>query len=352
VQNGGERGVGLQWPTGLHTLGAMGVFSRRVLALLQFTRFALVFTAISNAQAALMLYDAPGNALDPMVIMWVALVSIGLYTFGMSLNDIIDRRRDAQLAADRPLPSGRISVQSAHVVCALLLGLAVLGGVMLSLRVDRGQLTMVVLVGVVALIVFYDVMGKYLVPLGLVSLGLIRFFQATIAAPTVPVLWHPLLLLNHVVILSALAYHWEQKRPALQKRHVVEIACLLAVVNTALITVLAHRRGPQPGSIMTDLLFDARLIYPAATVIAALVIAILIRRRNSDPRAAGKTLMLVGLLWLIVYDAAFVLAYVGLKQALMIFALLPIAWLGVRLTRLWAKVSALSDRPQYIRAGR
>ena len=33
------------------------------------------------------------------------------------------------------------------------------------------------------MIVFYDFAAKYLVTLGLLSLGLIRFFHATIAAP-------------------------------------------------------------------------------------------------------------------------------------------------------------------------
>jgi hypothetical protein len=36
------------------------------------------------------------------------------------------------------------------------------------------------------LIVFYDLAGKYLVALGLLSLGLIRFFHAVIPAPQLP----------------------------------------------------------------------------------------------------------------------------------------------------------------------
>src|SRR4051794_16424057 len=109
----------------------MASLTRRVLTLLQFTRFALVFTAISNGQASLLLDAAAltrrdaapewARAFDLSTSIWMAVASVGLYTFGMSLNDIIDRRRDAQLAADRPLPSGRIGLAAAHVVCALLL---------------------------------------------------------------------------------------------------------------------------------------------------------------------------------------------------------------------------------------
>ena len=38
-------------------------------------------------------------------------------------------------------------------------------------------------------------------------------------------------------------------------------------------------------------------------------------KSRSDPRVAGQTLMLYGLLWLIVYDACFVAGYVGYVPA-------------------------------------
>src|SRR4051794_27752783 len=105
-----------------------GLFSQRLLSLLQLTRIALVFTAISDSLCELLLL-AHLNAqrsgvggyleqLQPLVVLSVACISAGLYMFGMSLNDIIDRRRDQQLAAHRPLPSGRIGVTTAHAVCA------------------------------------------------------------------------------------------------------------------------------------------------------------------------------------------------------------------------------------------
>src|SRR6187549_1986981 len=97
-------------------------WSRRLLTLLQLTRMALVFTAIADAQAALLLAAGArpraGEPSDPLALLArhlrpeqmlaIAAVSIGLYGFGMSLNDIIDRRRDRQIAAFRPLPSGRV----------------------------------------------------------------------------------------------------------------------------------------------------------------------------------------------------------------------------------------------------
>ena len=95
--------------------------SRRLLTLLQLTRMALVFTAIADTQAALLLATTAPHAgkwgvslpqlaslLHPWRMLTVAIISVGLYGFGMSLNDIIDRRRDRQISPGRPLPSGRV----------------------------------------------------------------------------------------------------------------------------------------------------------------------------------------------------------------------------------------------------
>src|SRR5438067_1721994 len=128
--------------------------------------------------------------------------STGLYGFGMSLNDIIDRRRDRLLAAHRPLPSGRIGVNAAHLICSMLILLALLAGAAYSQLSGQGWISMLLVIWTAMLIVFYDLAAKYLVALGLLSLGLIRFFHAVIPAPQLPLVWHPLLLLNHVTLVS------------------------------------------------------------------------------------------------------------------------------------------------------
>src|SRR5690349_6799118 len=111
--------------------------SQRLLPILQLTRMALVFTAIADSTCGLLLRAARQreaghlrlvNYLDADLLVATAVMSVGLYGFGMSLNDIIDRRRDSTIAAHRPLPSGRIGVVTAHVICFLLALAAVLGG--------------------------------------------------------------------------------------------------------------------------------------------------------------------------------------------------------------------------------
>ena len=338
----------------------MHTFSRRLLPVLQLTRMALVFTAIADSQCGLWLGwslrgDIAGRTLWPPAssVLAMVLVSVGLYGFGMSLNDIIDRRRDAQIAAGRPLPSGRIGVIAAHVICGLLIAVALAAGMYYArlLPVHR-WLSFILLVGTGLLITFYDFAGKYLVGPGLLSLGLIRFCQAIIASPELPLAWHPLLLLNHVTILSTVAYVWEEKRPHLTKLHWWSVLGGLALFDALAISVVAWRR--YDGSIAEALRLRPGLLIPAAAALLFVVVGFRIHKAVPARRAAGQKLMVVGLLWLIVYDACFALVYIRPRPwiGLILLALLPVAYLAVQLMRWWGQLLILSQRPQFQRAGK
>lgn len=333
----------------------LGSVSQRLLMLLQLTRMALVFTAVADGLCTLLLAAheraGPGGNWAQQVttgqVLSAVAVSAGLYGFGMCLNDIIDRRRDAQIAAGRPLPSGRVGLFTAYLVCAALVLLALAGGAFYAQ--SRGTtMSLVLVVWTAMLIAFYDLAGKYLVAPGLITLGLIRFFHALVPAPYVPLLWHPLLLLNHVAILSAVAYHWEQKRPPLTRAHWVTVIGGLLLVNVALIGTVASRQGdPAPA-----LRLGPGLVAPLVAVIAFLAIGWHVRRKAATGREAGQTLMLYGLLWLIVYDACFVAGYVRDTIAtLAVLMLLPIAYFSVRLMRWWSKLVTVSQKPRFKRAG-
>jgi hypothetical protein len=335
--------------------------SQRVLPVLQLTRMALVFTAIADSLCALMIWAAanaaPGqHPLELLRWPWViaiVMVSIGLYGYGMSLNDIIDRRRDRQLAADRPLPSGRVGVAAAHVICVLLALLALTAGAWYAWNSPAGWMALLLVVWTGMLITFYDTAGKYLVAPGLITLGLIRFFHAAVPAPTVPLLWHPLWLLNHVVILSTVAYTWEAKRPVLTRGHWWAVAGGLAALNALAIGGFWYRRGlPLQGTAgwMDVFWISSGLIWPALAAGGFILLALVVRQRTLNRRAAGQKLMLYGLLWLIVYDAAFAAGYVGLVPGLLLLLLAPIAYLSVRLMRWWSMLLAASQKPTFKRA--
>src|ERR1700728_1157585 len=131
---------------------------------------ALVFTALADSGCALMLW-AKQQVIMKHGTLWqqfvpaqcfsLAMVSIGLYGFGMSLNDIIDWRRDRQMSPNRPLPSGRIGLGTAHVVCALLAMLALFGGEVYSNVAPNATMSLWLVGFTAALIVFYDFAAKY-----------------------------------------------------------------------------------------------------------------------------------------------------------------------------------------------
>ena len=329
--------------------------SQRLLSLLQLTRMALVFTAVADGWCTLLLaaqrraiaQGTPlGEQFDARHFLTAAAVSVGLYGFGMSLNDIIDRRRDLQVSPNRPLPSGRLGLVAAHVICGLLIAGALAAGAAYGRL--TGDWTCLLLVGWTGmLIAFYDLAGKYLVALGLLSLGLIRFFHALAFAPDVPLLWHPLWLLNHVTVLSAVAYYWEEKRPPLTRTQWLLVLGGLAAIDAMLLSLVASRGAPGSAALRVE----PGLILPALAAAAFVLLAWRVRRRSASSREAGQAVMLYGLLWLIVYDAAFVAGYVRDAFATLgILLLLPVAYLSVRLMRWWSQLVALSQRPAFKRA--
>jgi hypothetical protein len=78
------------------------------------------------------------------------------------------------------------------------------------------------------------------------------------------------------------------------------------------------------------------LLLPIGLAVLFIIIAWRIRKRSATSRQAGQTLMLSGLLWLIVYDSAFVGVYVGWRYALALLLLLPLSYLMVQLMRWWS----------------
>src|SRR6185369_16604047 len=142
-------------------------------------------------------------------------------------------------------------------------------------------LTLMLLAWTAMLIVFYDYAGKYLVALGICTLGLIRFFHAVIPAPQLPLLWHPLFLMNHTTILSAVCYQLEAKRPPLTRRH--WYAVFAGLLTADLVCVLAvwwkrdHRF--EMDRFAENLWIERGLLYAAFAACVFVLMAWVIRRR-------------------------------------------------------------------------
>ena len=119
------------------------------------------------------------------------------------------------------------------------------------------------------------------------------------------------------------------------------------MLNVGLVTALFLRRGPD---FATSLAISPALLGPIAATAVFVLLGQIIRRRSNDRRGAGKSLILYGLLWLILYDALFVAGYVDLWAGLLLLVLWPMGYLAVRLMRFWGSMTELAHKPQYIRA--
>jgi hypothetical protein len=296
----------------------------RLLVLLQLTRAALAFTAIADAWTVLLLYPhsnpdfPPASSYGPhgfwvmvLKMLLMSVVSSGLYGFGMSLNDLMDMRRDRIFAKWRPLPSGRISPRSAIVVAILLLmaSLAAAAGIgAIDLAFSKEQVyvpwSVIFAMATAVLIVFYDATAKYLGGIGLVTLGAIRAFHCLIANPKTPLLFLSMVLLTHIITVSLIGYRMEGKRPRLKKAD--WIICIVGIVVGNMLALgymmLRHTFALQIGQM---------LIGPAVAMAAYIAWALLylhLRRDRYTIRQKGERLVLMGLFWLFVYDASILFA--------------------------------------------
>ena len=317
----------------------------RLLALLQLTRAALAFTAVADAWTVLLL-RRPAEGGDSMAytifkMVLIAIISLGLYGFGMALNDLLDARRDRVFAPRRPIPSGRIAARSAVQITLLLLVLSLITALVLSIlqihdalakphRVEFVELVpwpFIFAVITVGLIVLYDGTTKYLGGIGILTLGVIRAVHCLIPDPRVPLLYLSMFLLCHVFFVSLVAYRLENKRPRLGRLDV-----RIGVVSVFLLCALAlgytWKNGVFPGN-------THRMLFgPAGAAIVFVVWAWLLgKNQKLSQRQKGERLMLMGLFWLFVYDASMLFSngqiLAGISVVLLFFCAL-FTFFGIR----------------------
>jgi len=319
----------------------------RLLPTLQLMRFALVYTAISNVWLVAFIsrsspqepaVDAVRQMPMALLLLCTALVAGGLYVFGMVLNDVLDVRRDKVFAPNRPLPSGRMSVAAAIAIAFTALLIAVAASVPLG-----AAATFVTLI-TATLILFYDALAKHDPGIGVLTLGLIRGADMLIANPDLAFAWPVWWNFTHILTLSAICYALERKRPLFSPRDGWIVTGGWAFVTISLIMWMGHRD--------TMILTDHPWVWVGPLGAAVVFIAMGVRTVHvaPDKSIAGAVLMRRGLLYLIVYDAAWLVSAAMWWQAAVLAALLVMAY-GSMLT-MRNLSAALGAEPRYIRDGK
>lgn len=292
-----------------------GLFIKLITAI-RLTRLTMAFGAVSDVWFVILLSEAQGSEVLAVgdaprhlaaALLAGAVVAIGLFAYGASLNDVLDVRHDSTFSPHRPIPAGRIKLGQAIVVMVGALIIAVLAGAAF------GTLALWITLLVAAGILFYNAAGKYIPAIGLVTIGLINAAHMLIPNArlsfTLPV-W---LVMTHAMGIATAVHILEDKRPRLTRRSVAALVLGWLFWSALIVAVGVWRQGLWPQAIPVR-----AAVWPVAAVLAFVLVAQWKLSAVSGSVAAEK-LKRYGAMWQALYGAAWLFALDYKMQA---------AWLG------------------------
>ncbi len=254
-----------------------------------------------------------------------ALIAVGLGIFMMALNDALDARHDRAFEPNRPIPSGRVTQRSAF-------GLAMLGLlVALGATIPFGSLSMLMALIAAGAIVFYNVAGRFVPAVGIVTLGLIVGVTTLIPNPKLAFAWPILLMMSHTMAIATLRHWLAVKRPALSANNGWGI--IVGWVFWSLVVLMMIRaRGEGIEYEGIQLIW----IGPAvAALLFGLILWLILGPSTLHPRARRATarrFTRLATLWLIVFNAGWLLSAGLWWQGLILLALLPVSLISTDVT--------------------
>lgn len=312
-----------------------------LLALLHALRLPLAMTVIADLWLAHFLAQSErgGQFLadvgqDLTTLLQLAVLGLGLTAFGSIFNDMVDQRRDRLFFPQRahntrslPIPLAASALSISLLLAIFMASLIGTGSTLITLLIAAG-------------IVSYNLVGKFLPAVGIVSLGLMRAMAYYIPDPTLAFGFPAMLAMTHVIACAAIRYRLEGKRPRLEG---AELWALLAGWTFwFLLLVLWVAQHEHP-------LIDTHPLFWIAPAIAAGIFALLtyrlIAKIESRPvriiYRVGQSFGELAMLWLIVFAAAWAIG-VGLYLPALILGLPALVgfaiWLGLPLSRLQHRV--------------
>lgn len=321
----------------------------RLAPILHLTRVTTAFAAVANVWFVILWTRASGGAFEPgtpalrSIPLWLALAggavnALGLFAYAAALNDVLDHRRDKTLHPDRPLPSGRLSVEGAIALVVGTFMAAVVGAGVLG--VPAVMLTVVV----AGAVLFFHAAGKFVPAIGLVVLGLIYAGQMVTPNLSLRFVWPVWLVMTHALLVGAAVHVLSRKVPALSRR-----AVLTAVLGwafwTGVMLYAGWRRSGADGS--------ERELWPAwvsgwaavPPLVLATVFVVLAWRRvrvhGPGPRAAEK-IARYGALWLSLYACGWTLGQGYGRELAILGVLTATGFAGMTVLR---EVYALLEHP-------
>lgn len=255
------------------------------------------------------------NQINIVSLSWLILATTGLYGGGVVFNDVFDAELDATERPERPIPSGRASIQGAIALGTVLLVIGVIAAAMVSTL--SGILATIVALAALT----YDRWGKHHTYLGPLNMGICRGGN---------------LLLGMSIVPAALSELWY-----LAVIPIIYIAAITAIAqgevhggNKITGTVAIAFLGIVIGSIFAlGILPEYTLLFslPGLTLFTALVLPPFIRAAINPSPELIQTAVKAGVLSLIVLDATIASGFTNWFYGLFILALLPFSRILARM---------------------
>jgi 4-hydroxybenzoate polyprenyltransferase len=261
-----------------------------------------VATALGDVLAGYAIARLGNHAALP----WLLLSTACLYAGGVVLNDVFDRDVDSVERPERPIPSGRVSAQSAAILGGALLASGIVAAVLAT-----GTAGVVALVTAAA-VLLYDAWGKRHAIAGPINMGVCRGLNLMLGAAAVPqalasswfLAGFPILYIAAVTALSRGEVHGGTRRVAAGALISLGIV-LIALAGLALVV------GEGPG----------RWAGLALTAVLAWRIIPAFRAASVVPGPATiRNAIRTGVLSLAILDAVIGAVYAGAGYSIVILA--------------------------------
>jgi 4-hydroxybenzoate polyprenyltransferase len=281
----------------------------RLLPLLRLVRVGTLFSPAADVVASSAIAGLPWSA----SVVAAMFASTSLYAAGMVWNDVADRKSDALLRPERPLPRGDVSLPLAVALGTALIGLG------LWLSPCRGYHGLIA-----ALVLAYDFAGKRLAWLGVLGMGTLRALN----------------------LATALAFGGEQIAPGSAKSVLIAAVCygcyIVAVTILGIFEDLPKVRARAVAAVQTapplcafgGLLVVQGGLWPAPTLALVPMLWFLrriVRTAHWDQAAIRRSMTFL-LLGTMLYTALLALAAARPLEAIAIAsAILPARWIARRI---------------------
>lgn len=244
------------------------------------------------------------------------LATAGLYGGGVVLNDYFDADLDQKERPERPIPSGQVTKNRALILATVLF----LVGIAASFLVNFVSGFLAVTIALLA--AFYDAKGKHLNWIGPINMGLCRGFNLLLGMSLLPSTtlenWH--LLFIPVIYIAAITSISKGEVTG-STRGPLYVAAFFYLLVIAAIAFLGYES--EANDFFSSVLF--------VILFAVLILPPLFRAIREPSANKIRMAVKVGIVSLIVMNAAIAASSAGLIFGLVVLSLLPFSFLTGKL---------------------